>query len=101
MDAAGAESRLTDQEARALLSQEVLYGNAHVFERDLTVAVARVVPEHRKRPHDVHPGRVHRDEDEAVLEVGLCIGVALTEEEADLAARVGCAARPPLTTVDD
>jgi hypothetical protein len=48
-------------------TEEVRRRDAHIVERDLAVPVPGVIAEHRQRAHDVHTGRIHGDQHEAVL----------------------------------
>ena len=70
MDAAGPEAALGDLEAAALAEQEVADRHAHVLKQHLGVAVRRVViAEHRQHAHDLHAGRIERNQDLRLLVV--------------------------------
>ena len=71
----------------ALLADEVGGRHPHVGEAELAVALAVLVAEHREGPVDREPGRVHRDEHHALLEVAGRVGVGLAHDDEDLAAR--------------
>src|SRR5688572_5833551 len=101
VDAPRAETRLADEESSAFLPKEVLGRDADILERDLAMSMARVVSEHRQRAFDRDSGGVHRDENQAVLEVLVRLGIAQPEEETDLATRVRGAGRPPLASIDN
>src|SRR6185295_3697809 len=59
-----------------------------------------VIPIDGKHALDLHAGRLEIDEYHRLLPVDLGGWVSLAHEDRDLATRVACAGRPPLSTID-
>ena len=102
MDTARTETALRDLEATAFAKQQVARRNAHVLEQHLRVAVRRIViAEHRQHLLDGDALGVHRHQDLRLLLMARGIEIGLAHQDADFAARIASARRPPLAAVDD
>src|SRR5919202_1333698 len=94
------QATLRDGEALALAPDNVLRRDMDMVERDLGVAVRRVVvAEERERALDRHARRVERDEDHRLLLVARRLRIGAAHHDRDLAARIACAGTPPLAPV--
>jgi hypothetical protein len=97
MDAARAETTLDNLETAALTEDHVAGGHAHILKSNVTVTVWGVV-EAKNGQHAVDGDTrdVVGDEDDGLLLVLVgVLGVGLTKDDEDLAARVTNARGPP------
>lgn len=97
VDPSRAEATLDDLEAAALAEDEVAGRHADILERDVAVAVGRVVVAvDGHHAVDGDAGRVGRHEDDGLLLVGVLVGgIRLAHDDVDVAPGVACAAGPP------
>jgi hypothetical protein len=97
MNAARAQPPLDDLKALAGPQHDVVERNAHVAERDVAVAVRRVVVA-KDAEHAVHrdAGRVRGHQHDRLLAVCIIVvWVALAHDDVELAAGVAGTAAPP------
>ena len=103
VDTAGPQPSLRDLETAAFPQQHIRRRHADIPEDHFRRAVRHPVEsEHRQRTAHLHAGRVHRHEDHRLLLVAVrIIGIRLSHEDADPAARIGRVGRVPFVAVDD
>jgi hypothetical protein len=97
VDTARAETTLDNLETTALTEDHVAGRHAYILKRNVTVTVGCVVvAEDRQHAVDSDARNVVGDEDDGLLLVLVAVvGVRLTEDDEDLAARVTNAGGPP------
>src|SRR3546814_4968543 len=85
----------------AFAKQNIVGRDADIVEYDLGRAVGYAVKaENRQRTNDIYAGRRFGDEDHRLLAMAVgALGIGLTHENDDFAARVGRASRVPFTPV--
>mmetsp|Transcript_7264 Transcript_7264/g.22291 ORF Transcript_7264/g.22291 Transcript_7264/m.22291 type:complete len:257 (-) Transcript_7264:1646-2416(-) len=91
---------LCDLEATPLTQDHVLDRDTNILEQHLTVAMwCIVIAEDVERANDANTGRIHWNQDHALLFVLIGIGIGLAHYDADFAAWIASARGPPLSSV--
>src|SRR5687768_14580366 len=101
MDSAGTKTTLDDLEPTALAQHHARYGHTNVMEREMAVAVRRIIiAVDLKHTVNGNAGSISRDKDNRLLPVRvLVVGITLAHNDVDAASRVTSATGPPLLTV--
>ena len=83
VDASGPEPRLSDHEPHPLARDQVLGGDPHVLEQQLSVPLGVEVPEHGQAADHRYPGRVDRHQHHRLLLVDGRVGIGLAHHDQD------------------